>query len=64
MVTDNEYLCEFCNKTHNKNEVIRSKTYGDLDSEKWQTFCCPNCGRRIKTVFVGLEEVKGDIMGQ
>jgi hypothetical protein len=29
---------------------------GGLDPDKWQTLCCPDCGSRLKTVFVGLEE--------
>jgi uncharacterized protein (UPF0212 family) len=26
-----------------------------LDPAKWQTLCCPNCGRRLETAFVGSE---------
>ncbi|WP_246998051.1 hypothetical protein [Halosolutus gelatinilyticus] len=31
----------------------RTKTIGGLDPTKWQTLCSPNCGVRLKTVFVG-----------
>ena len=35
--------------------AVRRETMGDLDPTTWQTFCCPNCGSRLKTVFVGNE---------
>ena len=35
--------------------AVRRETMGDLDPTTWQTFCCPNCGSRPKTVFVGNE---------
>jgi len=38
-----------------RESAVRRETYGPLDPEKWQTFCCPDCGRRLKTVFVGAE---------
>ena len=36
-------------------DARRRETMGDLDPTKWQTFCCPDCGCRLKTVFVGNE---------
>lgn len=49
------YRCSTCGSSVTPSEVIRRKTMADLDPKKWQTFCCPDCGDRIKTVFVGLE---------
>lgn len=47
--------CDQCGIAVDRDDAIRRKTFGELDSKKWQTLCCPRCGRRIKTVFVGLE---------
>lgn len=33
----------------------RTETFGDLDPTTWQTLCCPDCGRRLGTVYVGDE---------
>lgn len=46
--------CETCERTVDPaKEATRTRTYGDLDPERWQTLCCPDCGHRLKTVFVG-----------
>jgi len=45
--------CETCDRTVDPEEAIRTRTYGDLDPDRWRTLCCPDCGRRLKTVFVG-----------
>ena len=45
--------CETCGRTVPLEAAVRTRTYGDLDPERWQTLCCPDCGRRLKTVFVG-----------
>jgi len=26
---------------------------GGLDPMKWQTLCCPSCGSRLQTIYVG-----------
>ncbi|WP_193767583.1 hypothetical protein [Halorientalis pallida] len=48
--------CDTCERDVAREEATRTKTMGDLDPTKWQSLCCPNCGRRLKTVFVGREE--------
>jgi hypothetical protein len=45
--------CATCDRTVPPEEATRTYTYGDLDPEHWQTFCRPDCGRRLKTVFLG-----------
>lgn len=55
-MSDDALECSHCEKTVDREEAIRRKTYGDLDTDRWQTLCCPQCGRRLKTVFVGAEE--------
>lgn len=55
-MSDDALECSHCEKTVDREEAIRRKTYGDLDTDRWQTLCCPHCGRRLKTVFVGAEE--------
>jgi hypothetical protein len=46
------YDCE-CGARVRREAARRTETYGGLDPTKWQTLCCPACGRRLKTVFVG-----------
>jgi hypothetical protein len=48
--------CETCDRHVDHSAATRTETYGDLDSDRWQTLCCPECGTRLETVFVGLEE--------
>jgi Zn finger protein HypA/HybF involved in hydrogenase expression len=56
MTADSEqFYCETCDREVAKADVIRAKTMGELDPAKWQTFCCPECGNRLQTVFVGDE---------
>jgi NAD-dependent SIR2 family protein deacetylase len=45
--------CGTCDRSVPPEEATGTRTYGDLDPERWQTRCCPDCGRRLKTVFVG-----------
>lgn len=45
--------CTTCDRTVRPEAATRTRTYGDLDPERWQTLCCPDCGHRLKTVFVG-----------
>lgn len=48
--------CDRCGAAVDPEEARRTETMGGLDPEKWQTLCCPDCGVRLKTVFVGLDE--------
>ncbi|UIO99442.1 hypothetical protein Hbl1158_13060 [Halobaculum sp. CBA1158] len=50
---DGEYACDNCGAEFTASEAIRTETMGDLDADAWQTLCCPTCGARVKTVFVG-----------
>ncbi|MFB6189463.1 MAG: hypothetical protein ABEI57_06235 [Halapricum sp.] len=54
-MAEDELYCETCERSVAREDAIRSKTMGGLDPEKWQVLCCPNCGNRLKTVFVGDE---------
>lgn len=47
--------CDTCDRAVRFVEATRTETMGDLDRTKWQTLCCPHCGNRLKTVFVGGE---------
>ena len=47
--------CDTCGEGVPRTAATRTETYGDLDSDTWQTLCCPACGSRLKTVFVGGE---------
>lgn len=47
--------CEQCRLSVGRDKATRTETMGNLDPEKWQTLCCPSCGQRLKTVFVGLD---------
>lgn len=56
MTTDEDpFECDTCGATVAFEEARRAETFGDLDPTKWQTLCCPECGNRLKTVFVGDE---------
>jgi hypothetical protein len=52
-VLDVDLYCDACEGSVEPRRAIRRETIGGLDPTKWQTFCCPDCGRRIKTAFVG-----------
>lgn len=55
--TDEEPLyCEQCAESVERKATIRTETMGDLDPTKWQSLCCPTCGKRLQTVFVGGED--------
>ncbi|MFB6309511.1 MAG: hypothetical protein ABEH35_09285 [Haloarculaceae archaeon] len=45
--------CDNCGETVDPEDARRTATYGDLDTDRWQTLCCPACGARLRTVFVG-----------
>ena len=51
--TDDPFECGTCEKTVAFETARRTKTMGGLDPTKWQTLCCPNCGTRLQTVYVG-----------
>ncbi|EMA34445.1 hypothetical protein [Natronobacterium lacisalsi] len=52
---DESVECEGCGAVVPFEDARRAETMGDLDPTKWQTLCCPHCGSRLKTVFVGDE---------
>lgn len=54
-MTDETLPCEACGETVPRDAATRRETMGSLDPTKWQTLCCPTCGARLKTVFVGGE---------
>lgn len=56
MPPDDTYPCDRCGERVGREEAIRTETYGPLDPSKWQVLCCPVCGSRLKTVFVGRED--------
>ncbi|MFC6786297.1 hypothetical protein ACFQFH_10450 [Halobaculum halobium] len=47
------YTCDDCGAEFAASAATRTETIGALDSDAWQTLCCPTCGARVKTVFVG-----------
>lgn len=50
---ESEFTCDDCGEQFDRDRGIRSAPMGDLDTNQWQRFDCPNCGRRVKTVFLG-----------
>ncbi len=52
---DEDLYCDTCEQSVTREDAIRRETMADLDPDKWQVLCCPNCGNRLKTVFVGNE---------
>jgi Zn finger protein HypA/HybF involved in hydrogenase expression len=54
-MSEEEFRCDTCDRRVGRAETTRASTYGGLDSDRWQTLCCPHCGSRLKTVFVGRE---------
>lgn len=51
--SDDSLECSSCTTAIDREDAIRTETMGGLDPMRWQTLCCPNCGTRLKTVFVG-----------
>jgi len=51
-MSDDVLRCEQCDRSVAREDATRTETVGDLDPSKWQTLCCPGCGRRLKTVLV------------
>lgn len=52
---DDPIECDTCDATVSFEDAIRRETMGGLDPKRWQTLCCPECGSRLETVFVGDE---------
>lgn len=50
---DDTMTCATCGTDVALEDARRTKTMGGLDPTKWQTLCCPHCGSRLKTVYVG-----------
>ncbi|WP_276260253.1 hypothetical protein [Haloglomus litoreum] len=50
------FHCGTCDREIDREAATRTETFADLDPTKWQSLCCPDCGQRLKTVFVGLED--------
>lgn len=50
------YDCPACGEPVEYESATLREPMGDLEVEKWQTLCCPDCGERVKTVFVPLHE--------
>lgn len=46
-------ICDNCGTRVDRSEASECGTMGDLDPDRWQTLCCPACGARLETVFVG-----------
>ncbi|QZX98515.1 hypothetical protein [Halobaculum rubrum] len=55
MSDGSRYTCDDCGTGFRTSEATRTRTMGGLDPDAWQTLCCPACGVRVKTVFVGLD---------
>lgn len=51
-----DLFCAACERSVDRDEATRTEPYADLDPRKWQSLCCPTCGRKLKTVFVPREE--------
>lgn len=47
------FECATCERVVAFEDARRTKTMGGLEPTKWQTLCCPHCGSRLKTVYVG-----------
>jgi DNA-directed RNA polymerase subunit RPC12/RpoP len=54
-LSEETFHCGACGADVSGDETVRRETMGGLDPAKWQTLCCPDCGARLKTVFVGDE---------
>jgi len=50
--------CDTYDRAVARAEATRSETYADLNPKRWQVLCCPDCGRKLKTVFVAEEELQ------
>lgn len=55
MTEGSEYACDNCGADFTSVGATRTETMGGLDADAWQTLCCPACGVRVKTVFMGRD---------
>lgn len=55
MSVPDSFHCDTCNRNVALDDAIRTETIADLDPSTWQSLCCPDCGRKLQTVFVGQE---------
>lgn len=55
MSVPDSFHCDTCNRNVAREDAIRTETIADLDPSTWQSLCCPDCGRKLQTVFVGQE---------
>lgn len=55
-MSDSVRVCDNCGAHVERSDASPCGTMGDLDPERWQTLCCPDCGARLETVFVAETE--------
>lgn len=55
---EDDLYCDTCDRAVAREAATRSETYADLDPERWQALCCPDCGQQLKTVFVAPQELR------
>lgn len=53
--TTQRFECDASSRVVAFTDAIRTKPMAGIDPKKWQTLCCPNCGRRLETVYVDRE---------
>jgi len=57
MISEADLYCGTCERSVRRETATRSETVADLDPSKWQALCCPDCGRKLKTVFVARDQL-------
>lgn len=57
MLSEADLYCGSCERSVRREETVRSETMADLDPDKWQALCCPDCGRKLKTAFVARAQL-------
>jgi len=57
-MSDDDLYCEPCERSVAPEAATRSETMGDLGPTRWQSLCCPGCGRKLRTVFVARERLE------
>jgi len=50
--------CDTCDCAVAREEATRSETCADLNPKRCQALWCPDCGRKLKTVFVDEDELE------
>jgi len=56
-VSDDRY-CGTCDHRIGREAVTRSETCADLNPDRWQALCCPDCGQKLRMVFVAPDELQ------